>query len=121
MNAVTLIAEIKSAGGQIEARGDKLHLSAPKPLPVELLTKLREFKAEVLNFLAADATPEPAAEHTAVHEPDGVSELFRLFYGHLMGPAKLNNCCFAPNDRYCTEGQRLHDAYQDACREGGAS
>jgi hypothetical protein len=36
---------------------------------------------------------------------------FTAYYGHLMGSAKLANCCYAPALRFCAEGERLRAAY----------
>ena len=51
MSAVPLIEAVQRAGGAITLRGDRLRLSAPEPLPENLLEELRAHKAEVLDHL----------------------------------------------------------------------
>jgi hypothetical protein len=51
MSALPLIEAVERAGGAIALRGDRLRLSAPEPLPENLLQELRAHKAEVLDHL----------------------------------------------------------------------
>jgi hypothetical protein len=51
MSALPLIEAVERAGGAIALRGDRLRLSAPEPLPEDLLVELRLHKAEVLDHL----------------------------------------------------------------------
>jgi hypothetical protein len=51
MSALPLIEAVERAGGAIALRGDRLQLSAPEPLPENLLQELRLHKAEVLDHL----------------------------------------------------------------------
>jgi hypothetical protein len=51
MSALPLIEAVERAGGAIALRGDRLRLSAPEPLPENLLEELRAHKAEVLDHL----------------------------------------------------------------------
>ncbi len=56
MTPRALLAEIAEAGGQIEARGDRLRLSAPQPLPPDLVARVRDAKPALLAEIAARAT-----------------------------------------------------------------
>jgi hypothetical protein len=51
MSALPLIEAVERAGGAIALRGDRLRLSAPEPLPENLLQELRARKAEVIHHL----------------------------------------------------------------------
>ena len=51
--ATLLIDQVHAAGGHIRAQGDRLKLSAPEPLPPELMTSLREHKQEIMQALCA--------------------------------------------------------------------
>jgi TubC N-terminal docking domain len=68
MSAVPLIEAVQRAGGAITLRGDRLRLSAPDPLPDNLLQKLRAHKAEVIDHLRQARAPKPAQ-----HATDGLS------------------------------------------------
>ncbi|MES9949349.1 MAG: hypothetical protein ABW118_10350 [Candidatus Thiodiazotropha sp.] len=45
-----------------------------------------------------------------------VAELAERFYSHLFSEGKRLNCCNGRSGRYCSEGQRLKDAYYEAER-----
>jgi hypothetical protein len=51
MSALPLIEAVRRAGGAITLRGDRLRLSAPEPLPENLLQELRTRKAELIDHL----------------------------------------------------------------------
>ena len=51
MSALPLIEAVQRAGGAITLQGDRLRLSAPEPLPDDLLQELRTRKAEVIDHL----------------------------------------------------------------------
>ena len=51
MSALPLIEAVQRAGGAITLQGDRLRLSAPEPLPEDLLLELRVHKAEVVAHL----------------------------------------------------------------------
>ena len=51
MSALPLIEAVQRAGGAITLQGDRLRLSAPEPLPENLLQELRTRKAEVIDHL----------------------------------------------------------------------
>jgi len=51
MSALPLIEAVQRAGGAITLQGDRLRLSAPEPLPENLLQELRTRKAEVIGHL----------------------------------------------------------------------
>ena len=60
-----LLRHVEAVGGLAEARGGKLRLTAPRPLPDELIDELRQHKAEVLAVLrpaGADAPTIALAE-----------------------------------------------------------
>jgi TubC N-terminal docking domain len=57
-----LLREVSKAGGTVGLEGDMLRLSAPEPLPDDLLARLRQHKAEIVALLSAtepahDASP----------------------------------------------------------------
>jgi hypothetical protein len=64
MSAVPLIEAVQRAGGAITLRGDRLRLSAPDPLPDNLLQKLRAHKAEVIDHLRQARAPKLAQHAT---------------------------------------------------------
>jgi hypothetical protein len=51
MSALPLIEAVQRAGGAITLQGNRLRLSAPEPLPQNLLQELRTRKAEVIHHL----------------------------------------------------------------------
>src|ERR687895_95552 len=51
MSALPLIEAVQRAGGAITLLGNRLRLSAPKPLPEDLLQELRTHKPEVIHHL----------------------------------------------------------------------
>lgn len=53
MNAPELVAEVNRHGGRLLVRGDRLKVSAPEPLPDDLVDRLREHKGELLQLLGA--------------------------------------------------------------------
>jgi hypothetical protein len=64
MNAIKLlIQEVAETGAKIRVENHNLKLSAPAPLPDELLVRLRDNKSEVLRFLSAP-TPTPLVPAT---------------------------------------------------------
>jgi hypothetical protein len=58
MSALPLIEAVQRAGGAITLQGDRLRLSAPEPLPENLLQELRTRKAEVIDHLQHAGAPE---------------------------------------------------------------
>jgi hypothetical protein len=60
MSAVPLIEAVQRAGGAITLQGDRLWLSAPEPLPENLLEELRAHKAEVIDHLQQAGRPKLA-------------------------------------------------------------
>jgi len=65
MSALPLIEAVQRAGGAITLRGDRLRLSAPKPLPQNLLEELRAYKAEVIDHLQHARRPDLEKPATA--------------------------------------------------------
>jgi hypothetical protein len=51
MSSLPLIEAVQRAGGAITLQGDRLRLSAPEPLPEDLLQELRTHKTEVIDHL----------------------------------------------------------------------
>lgn len=109
--------------GTIKVKGEQAAVT--RWLPV-----IQEHKSELMAELAVNeedlegAIQEAAKERSAILEFDGgmhraqaelVANLYRAFYGHLMGIGKATNCCYAPVSRYCPEGKRLRDLYYQAC------
>jgi hypothetical protein len=65
--AIDLLRQVSDAGGTVRLEGDMLRLSAPDPLPDNLLARLRQHKAEIVALLAAaeparDVAPAPIAD-----------------------------------------------------------
>lgn len=56
MTTRALLTEIAEAGGQIEALGDRLRLTAPQPLPPDLVARVRNAKSTLLAEIAVRAT-----------------------------------------------------------------
>jgi hypothetical protein len=87
MNPRALLAEVAEAGGRIEARGDRLRLTAPQPLPADLVARIRAAKPAL--FSALDGAHDWPARHRealahwgALHPAD---EAARLAWGELQG------------------------------------
>jgi hypothetical protein len=51
MTPEALLAEVAEAGGRIEVHGDRLRLTAPKPLPLDLVARIRDAKSALLAAL----------------------------------------------------------------------
>ena len=66
MSALPLIEAVQRAGGAITLQGDRLRLSAPEPLPENLLQELRTRKAEVIDHLRR---PRPSEFRELAAEP----------------------------------------------------
>jgi TubC N-terminal docking domain len=58
MSALRLIEAVQRAGGAITLLGDRLRLSAPEPLPQDLLQELRAHKAELIEHLQHARQPK---------------------------------------------------------------
>jgi hypothetical protein len=56
---IDLLRAVSDAGGTVQLEGDMLRLSAPEPLPDDLLARLRQHKTQIVALLAA---AEPAAD-----------------------------------------------------------
>ncbi len=54
-HATDLIAAVRAAGGTIRRDGDMIELAAARPLPAELLARIREAKPALLGLLAGAA------------------------------------------------------------------
>jgi hypothetical protein len=65
--AIDLLRQVSEAGGMVGLEGDMLRLSAPEPLPDDLLARLRQHKTEIVALLAA---AEPAHDATEVSIAD---------------------------------------------------
>lgn len=73
MIAAEIIGQVLAAGGQIAADGTDLVLTAPRPLPVELMDTLKSHKPDILAALAGpdDIALWWARGHPRVRRPDG--------------------------------------------------
>src|SRR5215208_446681 len=65
MNVAELNRDIHRHGGDETVDGDDLKLTATQPLPAELLNKLRDHKAELLEYLSSNAPATIAEPDTA--------------------------------------------------------
>ena len=59
MNAAQILHDIEAAGGHISPNGDKIKLTAPKPLPADLIQAIKDNKAEVLKIYRQRNKPSP--------------------------------------------------------------
>ena len=74
MTPAVLIQQVQAAGGSIHATGGRLKLSAPRPLPPDLVETIKTHKAEVLIYLGDDLAEnirEHFEERAAIREYDG--------------------------------------------------
>jgi hypothetical protein len=78
MSATSLITEVRAAGGRIEVYDGKLRLTAPKPLPDDLVDLIKAHKPELLAALCQneetdydEAIREHLEERAAIQEYDG--------------------------------------------------
>lgn len=53
--AAAILASIRLAGGDVVVKDGRLRLTASKPLPADLIERLRQAKGEVLAFLTGAA------------------------------------------------------------------
>lgn len=54
-----LINQVMACGGRVSLNGDKLHMSAPKPLPDKLIEKLKANKPTVMEYLRSNQKNAP--------------------------------------------------------------
>ena len=60
MTAFTLLDDLNSLGVNLEARGDRLHVDAPKgAITPDLLTHLKAYKADLLDAIRLDIPGGP--------------------------------------------------------------
>lgn len=123
-HAADLIAAVRAAGGIIRRDGNMIELAAPRPLPAELLARIREAKPALLGLLAGTADwrarhREALAYWSLLHPDD---EAASLAWGelqcrwHLLHGARLPSwqCagCGEPNDGLpaldLADGNRVH-------------
>ena len=87
MNPRALLAQVAEAGGWIEARGDRLRVTAPQPLPADLVARIRAAKPALLAALAEvpdwHACHREALAHWGVLHP--AADTARLAWGELQG------------------------------------
>jgi hypothetical protein len=71
--ATDLLAAVRAAGGDLLAVGDRLRVTAPEPLPVDLVERLRAAKSELLAMLSTPAAAPwtDAEEERAAIVEDG--------------------------------------------------
>ena len=63
--AVSVLAAVRTAGGKVALTDGRLKLTAPMPLPTELVERLREAKAEMLALLTHASALEDQAQRGA--------------------------------------------------------
>ncbi len=90
--AAEIVREVADAGGRLAVAGDRIRVSAPRPLPDRLVDALRRRKGEVIAYLGrggdawgADEWRQWIAERAAILEHDGGlsrSEADRRAYQH---------------------------------------
>ena len=90
--AAEIVREVVDAGGRLAVAGDRIRVSAPRPLPDRLVDALRRRKGEVLAYLArvgdawgADEWRDWITERGAILEHDAGlsrSEADRRAYQH---------------------------------------
>ena len=105
MSALPLIEAVQRAGGAIILQGDRLRLSAPEPLPENLLQELRAHKAEVIDHLQHARRPKLGAAcngraHSR-HDPVGRGRVLgrgRRPPGHHGAAPHLSGACLAAAD-----------------------
>jgi hypothetical protein len=86
MTPEALLAEVAEAGGRIEVHGDRLRLTAPKPLPPDLIARIRDAKPALLAALDGPTDwrtryREATAHWGALHPP---VEAAGLAWGELL-------------------------------------
>jgi TubC N-terminal docking domain len=88
VSALPLIEAVQRAGGAIILHGDRLRLSAPEPLPEDLVQELRAHKAEVIDHLQHARGPKLAQPAT---DPltDGTVPPVELVASWVAGVARL--------------------------------
>jgi hypothetical protein len=64
MNAAPLLEAVRHAGGTVTVSGNKLRLSAPEPLPDQLLEELRQHRSEILDLLSRNEQLVPHRDRT---------------------------------------------------------
>jgi hypothetical protein len=80
MSAVKHIQDIHRQGGSVKVDVDDLNLTAPQPLPADLLNQICQHKAELLAYLSADAanTIDPMGHVLTVDQANGGNYLEKL-------------------------------------------
>ncbi|MDQ3797174.1 MAG: hypothetical protein M3294_06345 [Pseudomonadota bacterium] len=80
MSAVKHIQDTHRQGGSVKVDVDDLNLTAPQPLPADLLNQIRQHKAELLAYLSADAanTIDPMGHVLTVDQANGGNYLEKL-------------------------------------------
>lgn len=71
MTPAMLIGRVRAHGGTIRAAGDKLKLSAPRPLPGELMDAIRARKGELLAALELANDPATRSYRWRITQPGG--------------------------------------------------
>lgn len=106
--AQDILIAVQSAGGNATVHGGNLRLTAPKPLPDELVAKLRKYKAALLQVLGND-------EYHGIH----VADLQRYAgddWPHLRDhPEQLEAFAEAVSCRLLREKGKVPSHYTQAC------
>lgn len=96
MTAVALLDEVTRAGGALALDGDTFKVRAPTPLPGDLVTRLREAKADVIEELRRSAAPRIEADGT-LRIPVNASPECRWWAGGRSIPDILQDLDAAPD------------------------
>ncbi len=75
MSAAEIIGQVLAAGGGIAVEGDDLALTAPRPLPADLLDRLKANKPAILAALAHPDLPGVSPEFAARLSPEDLADL----------------------------------------------
>ena len=70
-----LLREVSKAGGTVRLEGDLLRLSAPEPLPDDLLARVRQHKAKIVALLAAAELADDDAPAVVANDQDLPAEM----------------------------------------------
>jgi hypothetical protein len=116
--AIDLLRAVSDAGGTVQLEGDMLRLSAPEPLPDDLLARLRQHKTQIVALLAAaepadDAAPAPGAANQVDQDlpaevADGVRAILGAEGARGIPPSRWSQ--IQRDTRHLVQRRRLHEA-----------
>lgn len=105
MQVNEVITQLAGLGITLEIDGESIWATPKSAITDDARQLIRNHKSALIDVLRAG---------------QNIRILANAFYNHLSGEAKRTNCCYARAGRYCTEGQRLKDAYYLAVRHGNS-